>query len=99
MLSWLWRWPGQTGPNRHSVPMVTLSFVSMNNTPSIGYYHTIKRGLHRGRCNQGATANMRGPRAENHGPVCLGLVRSSVLLVLTDWLKMHQPRLHSVSLS
>ena len=42
---------------------------------------------------------MRGPRAENHGPVCLGLVRSSVLLVLTDWLKMHQPRLHSVSLS
>ena len=75
----------ELGPNRHSIPMVTLSFVSMNNTPSIGYYHTIKRSLHRGRCNQGATTNIRGPRAGNRGPGFLGLVRSSVLLVLTDW--------------
>jgi len=33
------RCPGQSGPNRRSIPMVTLSFVSMKNTPSMRCYY------------------------------------------------------------
>ena len=34
--------PGQSGPKRHSSPILTLPFVSINYTPSIGYYYTMK---------------------------------------------------------
>ena len=34
------RCPGQSGPKRHSIPMVTLSFVNMNNTPLMRCYYT-----------------------------------------------------------
>ena len=34
------RWPGQSAPKRHSTPMVTLSFVSIQNTPNMRYYYT-----------------------------------------------------------
>ncbi len=34
------RRPGQSGPNRHSIPMVTFPFVSMNITPFMRCYHT-----------------------------------------------------------
>jgi curved DNA-binding protein CbpA len=34
------RCPGQSVPNRHSIPMVTLSLISIRNTPNIGCYYT-----------------------------------------------------------
>lgn len=34
------RLPGQSAPKRHSTPMVTLSFVSIQNTPNMRYYYT-----------------------------------------------------------
>mgnify|MGYP004246713169 CR=1 FL=1 len=35
------RWPGQSGPNRHSIPTVTSFFVSINYTPYKGYYYNL----------------------------------------------------------
>ena len=38
--------PGQSGPNRHFIPMVTPFFVSINYTPYIGYYYILKYSCH-----------------------------------------------------
>ena len=45
------RCPGQSGPKRHSIPMVTLSFVSMNNTPLIRCYYIVNWEALRGGWN------------------------------------------------
>ena len=42
------RCPGQSGPNRHSRPIVTLSFVSMENTPLMRCYYTANSVVLRG---------------------------------------------------
>ena len=50
---------GQSGPKRHSSPILTLPFVSMEYTLSIGYYYTMKSGCYRDMCNQVETADIR----------------------------------------
>ena len=62
--------PGHSAPKRHSSPILTLPFVSMNYPPSIGYYYTMTLRCHLGRCNQEATANMLGSRAGDRGSGC-----------------------------
>ena len=61
------RCPGQSGPKRHSIPILTLPFVSMEHTPSIGYYYTMKSDCHRDMLNQVTRANMQGSRADDRG--------------------------------
>jgi len=68
--------PGQSAPKRHSIPILTLPFVSINHTPSIGYYYTMKSGYHRGRQNQVTRANLR-----SHSTVVMCLSRKSCY----DW--------------
>ena len=46
-----------SGPNRHSIPMVTLSFVSMNNTPLMRCYYTVNWEALRGGRNLVAWAS------------------------------------------
>ena len=64
------RCPGQSGPKRHSIPILTLPFVSMEHTPSIGYYYTMKSDCHRDMLNQVTRANMQGSRADDRGSRC-----------------------------
>ena len=51
------RCPGQSEPNRHSIPMVTLSFISINLTPIMNCYHDANWVALRGRCNSQLVTN------------------------------------------